>query len=145
MVRIKEKEASAEPEEDFSGIVTVVGNLTRDPELGRGKDRGTPYARTGLAVETPVEPGEWSGERQTEFYELVCFGSLAQHVEQSLAKGMRVIVTGRAEIDTWTPEDGDERVTKRIVIDAIGPELRWANATVTKTTNVHSTKSTRSK
>jgi single-strand DNA-binding protein len=114
------------------GKVTKVGNLTRPPELGFGRDSGTAFARVGLAVETPVEAGNWAGERKTEFYEVTAFGSLAEHVAECLTKGTRVIVTGRPEVDHWTAEDGTARVTKRILADAVGPDLRWATAQITR-------------
>lgn len=108
--------------------VTKVGNLTRDPELGFGKDSGKPFTRFGIAVNHPKVPGDWAGERVSDFYEVSCFASLAEHVAESLHKGDRVIVTGRPELDEWTDNAGVPRVTKRIVADAVGAELRFATA-----------------
>jgi single-strand DNA-binding protein len=124
--------ATKQGEKKLSGEVTKVGNLTREPELRYGKEKGTPFTRFGLAVESPIKPGNWSGERRTEFYEVSSFGTLAENVAASLAKGDRVVVTGRPELDNWTDDRGNVRVTKRIVANAIGAELRWATADVTK-------------
>jgi len=111
------------------GEVAKVGNLTREPEL-RFAPSGTAVVSTGLAVERPRVPGDWAGERVTEFYELTAFGSLGEHVVESLQKGSRVVVVGAAEVEHWVDREGKERTTKRIVANAIGPDLRWARATV---------------
>jgi single-strand DNA-binding protein len=124
---------AAEPERtvDAKGQVSKVGNMTKEPELRFGQDKGTPFCRFGLATETPKVPGQWSGERVTEFYDVTCFGSLAEHVAE-LDKGTRVLVIGRGEVEHWTDNDGNERMSKRIVADACGPDLRWATADVQK-------------
>jgi single-strand DNA-binding protein len=114
------------------GEVAKVGNLTREPEL-RFAPSGTVVCSTSLAVEHPKTPGDWAGERVTEFYELMIFGSLGEHVAESLKKGNRVLVTGNAEIEHWTDREGRPRMTKRIIANAIGPDLRWARATVERT------------
>ena len=109
-----------------------VGNLTRDPELRRS-DSGVDYVITGLAVDVPVAvEGSDEVERETKFYNLVCFGTLAEHVATSLRKGARVIVTGKVELRTWEDDEGATRMVERIVVDAMGPELRWATAKVTR-------------
>jgi len=114
------------------GEVAKVGNLTREPEL-RFTPGGITVASTGLAVERPKTPGNWAGERLTEFYELTAFGSLGEHVVECLHKGTRVVVTGNAEVETWVDGEGKSRTTKRIITNAIGPDLRWARATVERT------------
>ena len=138
MAPTKQAPPAEEPSEPPSEAVTLpakvtkVGNLTRSPELGFGKDSGTAFVRFGLAVEVPVQAGNWSGERRTEFYEVTAFGTLAEHIAECLAKGTRVVVTGRPELDHWNGKDGTARTTKRILADAVGPDLRWATAGVTK-------------
>jgi single stranded DNA-binding protein len=134
MPATKEKKAEAgEPQtrEDkkLPREVTRVGNLTRDPELRFGQQKGTPFCRFGLAVETPVTPGDWAGERRTEFYEVSCFNTLAEHVAE-LTKGARVIVKGRPELDHWQDSEGKDRVTKRLVADAVGAELRFTSVEI---------------
>lgn len=134
MPATKEQPAAVEPNEvtKLPDEITRLGNLTREPELRFGKEKGTPFCRFGLAVETPVTPGDWSGERRTTFYEVSCFGTLAEHVAESVNKGSRVIVKGRPELDHWEDGEGKQRTTKRIVADAIGTDLRWATVIVTK-------------
>jgi len=111
------------------GPVWKTGNLTRDPELRFGAS-GKAYARTAVAVETPKTPGDWAGEREVTFYEVVCFGTLAENVAQSLTKGMRVVVAGRAELEHWTDGNGEKRTAKHIIADGFGPDLRWVTCEV---------------
>ena len=113
-------------------VVTVVGNLTADPELRFGQASQTPYARMRIAVSTPKVEGNWSGERETNFYDVTAFATLAVNVAECLTKGTRVVVTGREEVRIWTGEDGTEREAKGILADAIAPDLRWATAKVMK-------------
>jgi single-strand DNA-binding protein len=127
--RQKGESTSNDRKVEPKGPVAKVGNLTRDPELRFGTDKGTPFCRFGIAVEQPKEAGNWSGERETVFYEGTAFGSLAEHLAE-LVKGTRVLVIGKGELEHWTDADGNERTTKRIVVDACGPDLRWASVTV---------------
>jgi single-strand DNA-binding protein len=107
-----------------------VGNLTRDPEL-KVSAKGTAFATYGLAVKPYVAKGE--PEPETTFYEVVCFGSLAEHVAECMAQGDRAVVVGKGELDRWTGKDGAERVTKKIVADAIGPDLRFTTVEIQRT------------
>ena len=58
---------------------------------------------------------------------------MAENVAESLQKGMRVIVTGRLEQRTWETQEGDKRSIIEVRIDDIGPSVRWATASVTRT------------
>jgi single-strand DNA-binding protein len=113
--------------------VCKVGNLTRDPEL-RFSEKGTVFSRFAIAVSQPVTPGDWAGERSTEFYEVTAFGSLAEHVAESLRKGDRAVVSGRPELESFTAKDGTEKTQKRILAEAVGAELRFATCSVTRAT-----------
>ena len=109
---------------------TQTGNITRDPELRFGA-KGTPWCTTGVAVNRRHRLDDGSYEDlATEFYELVTFGDLAEHVAESLSKGDRVIAWGRLEEDTWTGRDGEERTTTKLLCDEVGPSLRFATATL---------------
>jgi single-strand DNA-binding protein len=125
----KKEASTAEREESVSELpasVTTIGNLTRDPELRLGKEKGTPFLSLGLAVNEPKVPGDWAGEQRTDFYDVTCFGSLAENVAECLTKGVRVVVTGRPEVEHFAADDGTQQVRKRILANGIGPDLRWA-------------------
>ena len=104
--------------------ITVVGNVTRDPEL-RFANSGTTIAKFSVAVSRKRGDTE-----VTSFFDVSCFGSLAQNVASSLTKGIRVIVEGTLEQRTWETETGDKRSKIEILANSVGTELRWAKATV---------------
>jgi single-strand DNA-binding protein len=112
--------------------ITVVGNLTRDPEL-RYTASGTAKAQLGVAVNRRWQnrqTNEW--EEATSFFTVVCWREMAEHVGESLQQGARVVVTGRLEQRSWETEQGEKRSVVEIVADEIGPSLRWATAKVEK-------------
>lgn len=113
--------------------VTIVGNITRDPEL-RFTPTGAPTASFGVAVNRRWQnrqTQEW--EEATSFFDVVCWRELAEHASESLGRGARVIVTGRLEQRSWETQDGDKRSKVEVVADEIGPSLRWATAEVKRT------------
>ncbi|HUY23659.1 MAG TPA: single-stranded DNA-binding protein [Acidimicrobiales bacterium] len=112
--------------------VVLVGNVTRDPEL-RFTPTGQATASFGLAVNRRWQnrqTQEW--EEATSFFDVVCWREMAENAAESLAKGSRVIVTGRLDQRSWETQDGDKRSKIEITADDIGPSLRWATAQVTK-------------
>jgi single-strand DNA-binding protein len=115
----------------MSNSVTVVGNLTRDPEL-RFTPSGAPITTFGIAVNRRYQVnGEW--QEQTSFFNVTCWRDLAHNVSESLEKGSRCIVSGRLEQRSWEDrETHEKRSVVEIVADEIGPSLRWATADVKK-------------
>ena len=112
--------------------VTLVGNITRDPEL-RFTATGQATATFGLAVNRRWQnrqTNDW--EEATSFFNVVCWREMAENASESLQKGSRVIVTGRLEQRSWEKE-GEKRSVVEVVADEIGPSLRWATAKVEKT------------
>ena len=112
--------------------VTVVGNITRDPEL-RFTPSGQAVASFGLAVNRRWQnrqTQEW--EEDTSFFDITCWREMAENVSESLQKGARVVVTGRLDQRSWETQDGDRRSKVEIVADEVGPSLRWATAEVQK-------------
>jgi single-strand DNA-binding protein len=112
--------------------VTLVGNVTRDPEL-RFTASGAAMATFGLAVSRRWQNrqnNEW--EEQTSFFDVVCWRELGENVSESVTKGTRVLVTGRLEQRSWETENGDKRSKVEVVADEVGPSLRWASAQVNK-------------
>jgi single-strand DNA-binding protein len=116
----------------MSSNVTVVGNLTRDPEL-RYTPNGAPVATFGVAVNRRWQnrdSQQW--EESVSFFNVTCWRDLAQNVSESLEKGSRVLVTGRLEQRSWETQNGERRSVVEIVADEVGPSLRWATATVNR-------------
>lgn len=109
----------------------LVGNLTDDPILQFGKS-GTAWMKARISVK-PYVPGA-AVQPDAEFFDLVAFGSLAEHVCETCNKGDRLVVSGRLEDDTWTGRDGSERTTTKLIADAIGLDLRFAGSGATRTT-----------
>ena len=110
--------------------VTVVGNVTRDPEI-RYTAGGAAVASFGVAVSRRFKRDEqW--EEQTSFFDVSVWREQAENIVESITKGARVIVTGRLEQRSWETDSGETRSKVEIVADEVGPSLRWATATVTR-------------
>lgn len=115
---------------DDPGVPTSkVGNVTRAPEL-RFSKAGAACCKFGLAV-TPFVP-KGQPEAETIFYDVTCFGSLAENVAETIEKGARVLVIGTGKVETWAGKDNQEHKTKVILADACGPDLRFASAVVSR-------------
>ncbi len=111
----------------FDNTVTVVGNITRDPEL-RFAQSGMAIAQFGVA---------WNRKRQDQedevsFFDVTCFRQLAENVAESLKKGARVVVYGTLQQRSWETDHGDRRSKVEILADDVAPSLRWASAEVTR-------------
>lgn len=112
--------------------VTLVGNITHDPEL-RFTNTGQATASFGLAVNRRWQnrqTQEW--EEAVSFFDVVCWGGLAENVAQSLTKGTRVVVAGRLDQRSWETDAGEKRSKVEVVADEVAPSLRWATAAITK-------------
>ena len=112
--------------------VTLVGNVTRDPEL-RYTAGGAAKVVFGLAVNRRWQnrqTQEW--EEQVSFFNVVAWREQAENVAESIAKGSRVVVTGRLEQRSWETENGEKRSVVEVNADDIGPSLRWATAQITR-------------
>ena len=113
--------------------ITVVGNVTRDPEL-KFLNSGQAALKLSVAVNRRWQnrqTQEW--EERVSFFEVVGYGAMAENAANSLTKGSRVIVSGRLEQRTWETENGDKRSIVEINADEIGPSLRFATADVQRT------------
>jgi single-strand DNA-binding protein len=112
--------------------VSITGNLTRDPEL-RFTPSGQATATFGVAVNRRWQnrqTQEW--DEATSFFDVVCWGQLAENAAQSLARGTRVVVSGRLDQRSWDTPEGDRRSKVEITADEVAPSLRWATTTVSK-------------
>ncbi|MGO1769903.1 MAG: single-stranded DNA-binding protein [Microbacterium sp.] len=114
-------------------VITVVGNLTADPEL-RYTQNGIPVANFTIAS-TPRTfdraSGEWK-DGEALFLRSSVWRDYAEHVAGSLTKGMRVVAQGRLRQRSFETREGEKRTTIELEIDEIGPSLRYATAQVTR-------------
>ncbi len=114
-------------------VITVVGNLTADPELR--------YTQNGLAVanftiaSTPRtfdrQANEWK-DGDALFLRASVWREFAEHVAGSLTKGMRVMAQGRLRQRSYQDREGQQRTSIELEVDEIGPSLRYATAQVTR-------------
>jgi single-strand DNA-binding protein len=108
--------------------VTIVGNLTRDPEL-RFTQGGRAICTLGIAVSRRYQVNnEW--KEDTSFFNVVAWGQLGENAASSLTKGTRVVATGRLEQRSYEAQGGEKKSVVEIVADEVGPSLRWASAQV---------------
>lgn len=106
--------------------VSVIGTLGSDPEL-RYTNNGS--AGCTLSVCENRKRGE---DTQAHWYDVQCWGQLAENVAESLRKGQRVIVVGQLEQRSWQTQDGQKRSKVQIVAWQVGPSLEYATAAVTR-------------
>jgi single-strand DNA-binding protein len=117
-------------------VITVVGNLTSDPELR--------YTQNGLAVanftiaSTPRSfdraSNDWK-DGDALFLRASVWREFAEHVAGSLTKGSRVVATGRLKQRSYETKEGEKRTSIELEVDEIGPSLRYATAQVTRTSS----------
>lgn len=107
--------------------VTIVGNVTRDPEL-RFTQGGMAVASFGLAWNKRKK----DGEDEVSFFDVTCFRQMAENVAESIGKGSRVVVFGALQQNSWQTPEGDRRSKVEIIADEIAPSLRWATAEITR-------------
>lgn len=117
----------------MSNTVTLVGNLTREPEL-RYTPSGAAVAKFGIAVNRSYTNRNGERVEQTDFFNVNCWRQLAENVAESLSTGTRVVLTGRIQSRSWETEDGQRRTVVEIEADEIGPSLRFATAEIKKVT-----------
>lgn len=117
-------------------IITIIGNLTADPEL-RTTGSGAAVCSFTIAS-TPRaynrQTGQWE-DGQPLFLRCSAWRDLAQHCAQSLAKGTRVIAQGRLQQRSYQAQDGSNRTVLELQIDEIGPSLRYATTQVSRTSH----------
>ena len=110
--------------------VTIVGNLTDDPEL-RYTPNGAAVATVRVAVNRriPDGAGGWK-DAETSFFRVNAWRTLAENAAESLTRGTRVVVTGRLRSRSWENQEGETRSAVEIEADEIGPSLKFATAKV---------------
>ena len=114
-------------------VITIVGNLTADPEL-RTTGQGAQVASFTIA-NTPRQYNRQTGQYEDGdafFLRCSAWNDLAQHCVRSLSKGMRVIAQGRLKQHSYQAQDGTNRTVVELQVDEIGPSLRYATAQVAR-------------
>lgn len=114
-------------------VITVVGNLTADPEM-RTTRNGSTVANFSIAATPRVfdkQSNQWV-DGDALFLRCSAWRDLATHCAQSLSKGMRVIAQGRLQQRSYQAQDGSNRTVIELQVDEIGPSLRYATAQVQK-------------
>ena len=115
-------------------VITVVGNLTADPEL-RFTPSGAAVANFTVAS-TPRtfdrQSGEWK-DGDALFMRCNVWRQAAENVAETLTRGMRVMVSGRLRQRSFETREGEKRTVVELEVDEVGPSLRYASAKVTKT------------
>ena len=122
-------------------IITVVGNLTADPEI-RQVGNGASVASFTIAS-TPRNWNRNTGQfedGQALFMRCSAWRDMAEHCAQSLSKGMRVIAQGRLQQRSYQAQDGSNRTVIELQVDEIGPSLRYATAQVTRADSQRATR-----
>ena len=97
--------------------ITIMGRLTRDPELRR-TGSGIAVASFSLAVDRDFSPKD-GGERETDFIDCVAWRQTGEFVSKYFTKGRMAVVSGRLQIRSWTDKDGNKRRTAEVVADNV--------------------------
>jgi single-strand DNA-binding protein len=103
----------------MTSAITIVGNLTADPEL-KFTNSGQAQTRFSVAVNRKFKETE-----TTSFFNVTAWGSLAENLANSVHKGTRVIVEGRLEQRSWETDKGEKRSTVEISANSVGTDLRF--------------------
>ena len=96
--------------------IIVMGRMTRDPELRR-TGSGTAVVSFSLAVDRDFK--SQSGEKETDFIDVVAWRNTAEFVSKYFSKGRMAVVEGRLQLRDWTDKDGNKRRTAEIVADSV--------------------------
>ncbi|MEK7504680.1 MAG: single-stranded DNA-binding protein [Patescibacteria group bacterium] len=107
----------------------IIGNLTRDPEL-KALPSGTKVASFGLATNSVWKDKSGEKKEDTQFHNIVVFGSQAETVAQYLKRGQSALVEGRIQTRTWDAQDGSKKSRTEIVADRVqfGPKAGGGSA-----------------
>ncbi len=112
-----------------SNIITFIGNLTDDPDL-RFTQSGAPVASFRVASNRRYTDRSGNQQEETTFLNVNCWRDLAENAAESLSKGDRVVVIGRVRVRSYENREGQTVWTTEIEADEIAPSLRWARASV---------------
>jgi len=111
--------------------LTVVGTLTADPEL-RFTPGGKAVANFTIAQNPRVKEGDGWKDGEATFLRCSVWEGMAENIVESLRKGDRVIAQGGLRTRSYDAQDGSKRSSLELLVEAVGPDLRYATAAVTK-------------
>lgn len=96
-------------------LITIMGRLTRDPELRR-TGSGNPVASFTVAVDRDFSQGD---QKETDFIDCVAWNKTGEFVDKYFSKGSMIVVAGRLQIRSWNDKDGNKRRTAEVVADNV--------------------------
>ena len=108
--------------------VTIVGRLTRDPELQQ-LPSGTSVCKLGVAVNSSFKDGSGQWQEKPNFFDVKVWGPQGETCARYLAKGRQVAVDGRLNYDSWEAQDGSKRSRVDIIADTVMLGLSWPSTT----------------
>ena len=111
--------------------VTLVGNITDDPEL-RFTPSGAAVANFTVAVNRRFKNGDRWEDKLDGFFRCSCWRDMAENAAESLQKGTRVVVVGRLSQRSWEDAEGNKRSAVEVQVDEVAPSLKWATAQIQK-------------
>lgn len=117
----------------MTAVTTIIGNITSDPEL-RYSQNGIAIASFTVASTDKVfdkAKNEWVDGKKL-FMRCTAWREFAEHIAGSLTKGMRVIAVGKIATDEYEDKDGNKRSSINMTVDSVGPDLKYATASVTR-------------
>ena len=109
--------------------VTLVGNLTDDPEL-RFTPSGAAVASFRIAINSRVRDGDTWKDGEPSFFRVNVWRQQAENVAETLQKGNRCVVIGRLRSRSWETPEGEKRSATEVEADEVAPSLRWATAKI---------------
>lgn len=110
----------------------ITGNLTRDPEL-KFLQNGAATVRFSVAVNEKWNDRQGNPKEKTSYFDCDAIGDIAKNIADSLKKGDRVVIAGNFEQRTWETPEGEKRSVIELKVESIGPDLRFAVASVQRT------------
>ncbi|MBW3657215.1 MAG: single-stranded DNA-binding protein [Actinobacteria bacterium] len=115
-----------------SNFITMIGNLTDDPDL-RFTPSGAAVCNFRIAVNRRYTDKSGQQQEETTFMGVNIWRDMAENVAESLHKGDRVVVIGRVKVRSYENREGQTVWVTEIEADEVSPSLRWARATISKT------------
>jgi|APCry1669189440_1035222.scaffolds.fasta_scaffold00063_3 single-strand DNA-binding protein len=116
----------------MSASSTLIGNITKQPEV-HFANSGVAMCTFSIAVNKSKknkDTGEW--EKEAHFFDVVCFGNIAQNVADTFTTGNRIVVVGELQQRKYQGQDGTEKTKIEVVAEEIAASVNWATASITR-------------